>query len=253
MQTFQSIRDWQGMRRQLPVQESIGFVPTMGALHEGHFSLVEHSTAECDITVVSIFVNPTQFNDPGDLEHYPRDLDSDARELERRDVDFLILPDFDQIYPDNYRYRVTESSFSRELCGASRPGHFDGVLTVVMKLLNLVRPDRAYFGEKDFQQYLLVKDMVDAFFMDAAIVPCAIVRDPDGIALSSRNRLLSPAGKKLAQRFARILREGASASAVREQLEASDGIEVDYVVDRDGRRFGAVHVEGVRLIDNVAL
>ena len=134
---------------------TVGFVPTMGALHRGHVSLLDRARAECDVVVLSIFVNPTQFNDPGDLAAYPITLDDDLAVAAAAGCDHVLLPDTDQVYPDGYRYQVTERDFSEELCGAHRPGHFDGVLTVVMKLFQIVAPSRAYFGEKDYQQLLL--------------------------------------------------------------------------------------------------
>jgi pantoate--beta-alanine ligase len=224
----------------------------MGALHAGHVSLVERSVLENDRTVVSIFVNPTQFNDSSDLEKYPVNLDADVMRLTDLDVDVVYCPTYESLYPDVYRYKVSESDLSTSLCGASRPGHFDGVLTVVMRLLNIVKPTRAYFGEKDYQQYLLVQGMVSAFAMDVEIVPCPIVRDENGVALSSRNLLLDASGMEQAAEFAAALRDGNDATAIKADLEER-GIKVDYVVERDGRRFGAVFVGGARLIDNVPL
>ena len=142
--------------------KEIGFVPTMGALHKGHISLINKSIAENDITVVSIFVNATQFNDPEDLKKYPNNLNNDIRILESLNVNYLFSPEHNLLYNDNYSYRIIETNFSKELCGKQREGHFEGVLTVVMKLLNIVNPIRAYFGEKDFQQYKLIKGMTEA-------------------------------------------------------------------------------------------
>ncbi|MGD2134508.1 MAG: pantoate--beta-alanine ligase [Gemmatimonadales bacterium] len=251
MQTVITVDAWRGIRRDpANAGSTIGFVPTMGALHAGHFSLVERSVAENDRTVVSVFVNPTQFNDPADLERYPRDLDADRAALARLGVDYLFLPRYETLYPDDYRYRVVERERSTILCGARRPGHFEGVLTVVLRLLAIVCPHRAYFGEKDYQQYELVRDMARSFFLDVEIVPCPIVRDADGVALSSRNALLSPEGRVLAASFARALREAPSVDAVRRTL-AGRGIEIDYVEEHGDRRYGAVVINGVRLIDNV--
>jgi pantoate--beta-alanine ligase len=222
----------------------------MGALHAGHTSLVERSLEENAKTVVSIFVNPTQFNDATDLTNYPRTLDADIQALERLGVGYAFVPDRDTVYPDAYQYRLLEGDVSKRLCGAHRRGHFDGVLTIVMRLFNIIHPHRAYFGEKDYQQYRLIKDMVRAFFMDVEIRRCPIVRDGDGVALSSRNALLTAEGRDLAAQFARILRQGESTEAVRSQLEER-GIEVDYVEHWSGRRLAAVVIDGVRLIDNV--
>jgi pantoate--beta-alanine ligase len=199
---------------------------------------------------VSIFVNPTQFDRPEDLAKYPKTLEADRHVLEEAGADYLIYPQYEELYRDDYRYKVSESRESRILCGAHRPGHFDGVLTVVMKLLNLARADRAYFGEKDFQQLELVRGMVEAFFVPTAIVPCALVREADGLAMSSRNTRLSPEERERAPLFARILREERDTEEARRKLEAA-GFQVDYVEEWKGRRLGAVHLGSVRLIDNV--
>ena len=203
-------------------------------------------------TVVSLLVNPTQFNDAADLDTYPRDIEADREFLSNLGADYVLLPTSATIYPDDYRFRVSENDFSTKLCGAHRPGHFDGVLTVVMRLLNLVGPRRAYFGEKDFQQLRLVRGMAAAFFMNVEIVGCPIVRHEDGLAMSSRNALLSTEARERAARFPEVLRDAADAAEVRRELEAL-GFEVDYVEDMDGRRLGAVVIDGVRLIDNMQL
>ena len=147
---------------------------------------------------------------------------------------------------------LTEKDFSKELCGAKRPGHFDGVLTVVMKFFNIVRPTRAYFGEKDFQQYKLLDGMVKAFFLDVQLIPCPIVREANGLAISSRNRKLSPAGLALAPKFHEIMAAGGSEDEIAKKLEAA-GFKVDYVTKKDGRLYAAVFLEDVRLIDNIAI
>ena len=247
-----SLKDWAAERSIMDNQrQSVGFVPTMGALHAGHRSLLERARAENDAVVLSIFVNPAQFNDPGDLERYPRTLEEDLA-LAGTLVDHVLVPDPRDMYPDGYQYRVSEHGLSATLEGAHRPGHFDGVLTVVLKLLNLVRPDRAYFGEKDRQQLELVQGMVRAFHLGVAIVPCPTVRDPDGLAQSSRNRRLSPAARAMAPEFPRILREARDAGSAARALEGA-GFGVDYVEDRDGVRLGAIRLEDIRLIDNVRL
>jgi pantoate--beta-alanine ligase len=231
-----------------------GFVPTMGALHEGHLSLVARAKAENARAVASIFVNPAQFNDPGDLARYPRTLDRDLALLRGAGCDLAFLPRADELYRDGYRYRVTETERSLELEGVSRPGHFDGVLTVVLKLLLLVRPERAYFGEKDFQQLQLVEGLAQAFFLDTAIVRCPTLREADGLAMSSRNRLLTPADRARAPALHRVLAESLAAgrpARAAEDALAREGFQVDYVADREGRRLGAVRIGKVRLIDNV--
>jgi pantoate--beta-alanine ligase len=222
----------------------------MGALHEGHLSLVRRSRSENDRTLVSIFVNPTQFDDQADLARYPRVLDADLAALRTAGADYVLLPRADDLYPDGFRYRITERDFSTALEGAHRPGHFDGVLTVVMKLLQIAQPERAYFGEKDWQQLSLVRGMVDAFFLPVTIVGCPTVRDQDGLALSSRNSTLAPADRQRAPRFHEVLSSASTPDEAARELSAS-GFEVDYVEERDGRRLGAIRIGGVRLIDNL--
>lgn len=231
-----------------------GFVPTLGALHEGHLSLVRRAKAENARAWASIFLNPAQFSEPGDLERYPRTVERDLEMLRGAGCDLAFLPRAEEIYRDGYRYRVTENALSHELEGAARPGHFDGVLTVVLKLLLLTRPDRAYFGEKDFQQLQLVEGLVHAFFLDTRIVRCPTVREADGLAMSSRNRLLSPAERARAPALHRVLAESQAAERPAAETAAAlarEGFDVDYVADRDGRRLAAVRIGQVRLIDNV--
>jgi pantoate--beta-alanine ligase len=251
MKTFTSITEWQSYRETL-AGESLGFVPTMGALHEGHLSLVKASREQNELTIVSVFINPTQFDDKNDFEKYPNDAHSDLERLEDAGVDAVLLPDAEQIYRDDYRFKVSERDFSRRLCGAHRPGHFDGVLTVVMRLLNLVRPDHAYFGEKDYQQLQLIRDMVSAFFIPVKIVSCATVREADGLALSSRNRHLDTGDRAKAAKLYAALKHSHSASEVRNALIAQ-GFEVDYVEDIANRRLAAARLGSTRLIDNVEI
>lgn len=229
---------------------TIGFVPTMGALHTGHISLVERAGSENDRVILSIYVNPTQYDDPDDLRNYPRPLEDDIAAAEDAGVDAVFLPDDGQIYPEGYRFRVSENSVSRTLEGAHRDGHFDGVLTVVMKLFGIVRPNRAYFGEKDWQQLQLVREMAAAFFLDLDVVSCPVVREKDGLAMSSRNVHLNRTQRRLAPELHRLLASGKPETVIRSALEER-GFEVDYI-HRDGdRMLGAVRLGNVRLIDNV--
>ncbi len=252
MRIFHSISEWRQARAGGDYTgRAVGFVPTMGALHAGHRALLERARAENDRVVLSIFVNPTQFNDPADLARYPRTFAADLALAEGL-ADDVLAPLPVELYPDDYRYRVTETELSRRWEGAHRPGHFDGVLTVVLKLLNLVRPDRSYFGEKDWQQLHLVRRMVEALFMPGEIVACATVRDFDGLALSSRNRLLSGSARRHASIFPLVLRAAPNAASATGELHAA-GFKVDYVADHQGVRLGAVQLENVRLIDNVRL
>ncbi|MGA9572602.1 MAG: pantoate--beta-alanine ligase [Lysobacterales bacterium] len=251
MKIFKSVAQWQCQRDALR-DKPLGFVPTMGALHPGHLSLVKASRKGDALTVVSVFVNPTQFDDKTDFDKYPADSRSDLEQLESAGVDIVLLPDARQIYTDNYRFKVTESDFSRRLCGAHRPGHFDGVLTVVMRLLNLVKPDNAYFGEKDYQQLQLIRDMVSAFFMPVNIVGCDTVREADGLAMSSRNQHLNAGNRALAPALYATLKNSRTADEARRTL-AGKGFKVDYVEDIKHRRLAAVHLGSTRLIDNVEI
>ena len=248
MREFERLQDWISFRKSLT--GTIGFVPTMGALHAGHASLLERAREENDYVVLSIYVNPTQFNNPDDLKRYPITLDRDRAVAREAGVDFLLLPKYSEIYRDQYKYKMTEIDFSNQLCGAHRPGHFDGVLTVVMKLLNLVRADRAYFGEKDYQQLQLIRGMAEAFFMQTAIVGCPTLREKDGLAMSSRNVNLSGEARAKAPRLAQILGHASTASEARLFL-TNEGFDVDYVEDIGDRRFAAATLDNVRLIDNV--
>ncbi len=235
------------------LNESVGFVPTMGALHEGHEELLKKARQENNVVVLSIFVNPTQFNDPQDFAKYPVTWDADFKLAEKNKVDVIFAPTKDLMYPDNYRYKVSESDFSLGLCGKDRPGHFDGVLSIVMKLFNLVKPTRAYFGEKDFQQLKLIQDMVQAFFMDLEVVPVPTVREKSGLALSSRNTRLSVQDRReKAPLIYKRVTESSSAEEAKRTLE-KDGFKVDYVTDISDRRFVAARLGEVRLIDNVEL
>jgi pantoate--beta-alanine ligase len=251
MKVFTSIDEWLTFRKSLQVSP-VGFVPTMGALHQGHLSLVETSLKHNDYTIVSVFINPQQFDDPDDFEAYPVDYQHDLDRLENAGVDAVLLPGARQIYADNYRFRVSENELSQQLCGAHRPGHFDGVLTVVMRLLNLVRPDNAYFGEKDYQQLQLIRDMTTAFFMPVNIVACETVREADGLAMSSRNQRLDKQQREKAAILYATLNQSRSAEQARDVL-TKRGFEVDYVEDIADRRLAAARLGETRLIDNVQI
>jgi pantoate--beta-alanine ligase len=253
MTVFESPSEWRCDRlADIRRGVSLGFVPTMGALHEGHLSLVRRSRIENDRTIVSIFVNPTQFDDPVDLAQYPRTLEEDLTMLRAEGTDFVLLPSGPQLYADGYQYRVTEITRSNVLEGAHRPGHFDAVLTVVLKLLQIASAERAYFGEKDWQQLSLIRGMATAFFLPTAIVGCPTVREADGLAFSSRNRRLLPSDRLNAAHFYRILSTAATPDAACRELREA-GFAVEYVEDVESRRLGAVRLADVRLIDNVPL
>jgi pantoate--beta-alanine ligase len=257
--TLPVARDLDELRRLRPGRGSIGFVPTMGALHDGHLSLVRRALAENDHCIVSIFVNPTQFDDPNDLANYPKTFDDDCALLSSVGAPIVLSPHADLLYADGYRVRVSEHADALVLEGEHRPGHFDGMLTIVLKLLNIARADRAYFGEKDFQQLLLVRTMAKALFHPTRILGCPTIREDDGLAMSSRNRRLNPAQRDLAGAWAKLLADfDLPAAEVQRRVEAL-GFRVDYIAEQWGRRLGAVHtppVDGgpeVRLIDNLAL
>lgn len=177
---------------------SIGFVPTMGALHEGHLSLVRRSKAENDITVVSIFVNPLQFGQSEDFQSYPRDTDRDKEKLSSAEADVLFMPDASQMYKEDFLTQIEVERLSDRLCGAFRPGHFRGVATVVAKLFNIVMPARAYFGQKDYQQSVIIKKMVKDLDMGIEVVVCPTIREQDGLAMSSRNSYLDDSERRAA-------------------------------------------------------
>ena len=233
-------------------KKSIGFIPTMGALHKGHLSLVRRSLLENEFTIVSIFLNQRQFEDIADFKRYPSNLDKDLQKLKELKVDAAFIPNERDIYPDNYKYVMTETDVSKSLCGQFRKGHFDAVLTVVLKLFNIIRPAKAYFGEKDYQQLELIRGLVDAFFLKVEIVACPTVRETSGLALSSRNERLSLEGRKHASEFFKILKSFPQIEDAIKQLK-NRNFEVDYIEDKGDRRYGAVFYENVRLIDNVEI
>jgi pantoate--beta-alanine ligase len=250
---FNSISVWQTFRKNLLfADKSVGFVPTMGNLHAGHLSLLERSVAENEMTVLSIFINPTQFDNKQDHTAYPKTFERDVELAKQVGVDFILVPDYLKLYPDDYRYRVVEGEFSKQMEGAFRSKHFDGVLTVVLKLLLLVKPKKAYFGEKDFQQLQLVEDMVEAFFLDTEIIASPTIRDENGFALSSRNSRLSAEQYEAAKYFPKLLASDLSIAEIIVGLKER-GFVVDYVEEHVGRRFGAVNLGSVRLIDNFKL
>lgn len=253
MIVLESVTDFQAWRQAAP-SSRIGFVPTMGALHVGHQSLIEHSVSEQDLTVLSIYVNPTQFDNADDLLKYPDLLEADLSIARAAGVDVVFLPSYAEIYVDEFTYALDERQISKTLCGAHRDGHFTGVLTVVMKLLNIVRPAAAYFGEKDYQQFELIRGMARAFFIEAQIIARPTVRESSGLALSSRNLNLDAKGRSLAPRLHELITSALSDAGVVRRLTEL-GFVVDYVVTQRGRRFAAARlgegVNQVRLIDNV--
>lgn len=252
MQIFNSLKAWRTARQALPQATSLGLVTTMGNLHDGHLTLISACQQENQKTAVTLFVNPTQFNQASDFENYPKTLDADIEKLEDLGVDYCLIPEQSEIYADQYHYQVHETQLSQTMEGKHRPGHFTGVLTVLIKLFNVVQPKRVYYGEKDYQQLLLVKGMVDAFFMDIEVCACPTIRTVNNFALSSRNGRLSAEGLKKAEQFARIFHAADSCEAATAELQKA-GIQVEYIEELANRRFAAIFIENIRLIDNYAL
>jgi pantoate--beta-alanine ligase len=252
-----TIRTILEVREALRDSGDVGLVPTMGAFHEGHLSLFRAARAESETVVASLFVNPAQFADTADLERYPRDEERDAQLAEAEGVDVLFAPSADELYPPGFQTWVEVEELSRGLEGTFRPGHFRGVATVCLKLFNIVRPRRAYFGQKDAQQAAVLRRMAADLDLDLELRVLPTVRDADGLALSSRNVLLSPEDRARGLTLPRALHAGAAADdPVGTALAALDGLEVDYVAvaDFDPRVLaGAVRVGSTRLIDNVPL
>lgn len=256
--------------------KSIALVPTMGALHRGHVSLVERAVAENDITVVSIFVNPTQFNDKNDLKNYPRTLEADCSLLESVGATFAFAPDVEEMYPEPDTRQFSFSPLDTVMEGACRPGHFNGVAQIVSKLFYAVEPHKAYFGEKDFQQLAIIREMVRQLNLNLEIIGCPIVREADGLAMSSRNMLLTAEERVRAVNISRILKESRdyanehtlqeTIKFVEEQIAAIDGFILEYFQIVDGNtlqqieswedsdyRVGciALFCGKIRLIDNI--
>jgi pantoate--beta-alanine ligase len=267
MRAVQTIAEVRDALRPHRGRGTIGLVPTMGAFHDGHLALMAAAREECDVVIVSLFVNPSQFGDSEDLDAYPRDLERDLELAEDAGADLVLAPTVAEMYPDGFQTWVDVEAVSQGLEGAARPGHFRAVATVCLKLFTIVRPDRAYFGLKDAQQVAVVERMVQDLALELELRVVPTVRDADGLALSSRNVHLSPDERKAALALPRALaagREahhgGAHADAVARTLllgARARGVEVDYVAKAQlGDRLvlaGAVRVGSTRLIDNVIL
>ncbi|HZT07101.1 MAG TPA: pantoate--beta-alanine ligase [Chloroflexota bacterium] len=273
VETIESVR-----RAVQSASKPLGLVPTMGYLHEGHLSLIRTARAECDAVVVSIFVNPTQFGPGEDFERYPRDLNRDLSLCEREGVDVVFTPNAREMYPQGFRTYVDVTELQDRWEGASRPGHFRGVATVVTKLFRIVQPQRAYFGEKDYQQLKLVQRMAADLVLDVEVIGCPIIREPDGLAMSSRNVYLDDESRRRAAALFAALADaqrdlacGVRSAArlctdMRAALDRVGGIAIDYVavvdpeslepvdvVANEARALIAAWVGGVRLIDNAPL
>jgi pantoate--beta-alanine ligase len=280
MEIIKNIKQMQAISLKLKGEgKRIGLVPTMGYLHQGHLSLAAKARQDNDVVVMSNFVNPLQFGPKEDFATYPRDLDRDSRLAENVGVDYVFAPSGEGMYPEGYNtYVEVKGEATEKMCGRTRPGHFLGVTTVVLKLFLITQPDRAYFGQKDAQQAIVIRKMVDDLNLPIEIVSCPIVREEDGLALSSRNSYLSAAERKNALALPKALNAGKQmiekgereAAAVRKEilrvLESSPGIRVDYVELVDGLTLeempvlegkvllaAAVFVGKTRLIDNIDL
>ena len=279
MQVVRRIREMQKISDKLRKEgKRIGLVPTMGYLHEGHVSLVRRAKERSDSVVASIFVNPTQFGPGEDFERYPRDEEGDKAKLDKAGVEFLFIPEAKEMYPPRYQTYIEATQVSKGLCGDFRPGHFRGVATVVAKLFNIVKPHVAVFGEKDYQQLLVIKRMVEDLNFDIEIIPGTLIREEDGIAMSSRNTYLPPADRKRATVLHRSLKKGknlfesgerkasALVHAVKKNIESVDGVSIQYVEIRDAETLERVEqvsgpaviavaamVGPVRLIDNITI
>jgi pantoate--beta-alanine ligase len=277
MRTVASIQELRALLKDVR-PKTVGFVPTMGYLHEGHLSLVDKAKEMADIVVMSIFVNPLQFGPNEDLDSYPRDIERDSRLAESRGVDILFFPSVEEMYPPGSKTIVSVKDITDALCGASRPGHFDGVATVVTKLFNIVQPDYAFFGMKDAQQVAVITRMVRDLNMPVEVVPCPIIREADGLAMSSRNVYLSAEERKQALVLSRSLKKAQEmvergardVAALREAITAtiqeSPLAEIDYIEIRSYPELApltelrgpclialAVRFGRTRLIDNIIL
>tara|TARA_Y100001970_G_scaffold13675_1_gene15471 strand:- start:15878 stop:16717 length:840 start_codon:yes stop_codon:yes gene_type:complete len=278
LKIYNSISDFITWRNTC-VDQEVGFTPTMGALHEGHLSLIKKSKEQCTITIVSIFVNELQFDPNEDFEDYPRTVEVDLKQLKQLKVDAVLMPTANEMYATEFSVVINELKWSKYLEGASRPGFFAGVMTVVSKLFNIVRPSKAYFGQKDIQQLQIIKKMVSDLNYQIKIIECQTIREPNGLALSSRNQYLSDTQKKEASLLYKTLQLGATLyknklhfsdikKAMNKQIKTNTNITIDYLSIVDYKSFeelndntikgpiiisGAIFLHKVRLIDNIII
>ena len=277
MRVIHSVRNLHSWRRkQESLDGPIGFVPTMGALHDGHLSLIQRARKHCETVVVSVFVNPLQFGETEDLDRYPRSFPADRRLCREAGVDLLFAPPPEEFYPENFQTTVTVNCLTQRWEGEARPTHFQGVTTVVTKLFCLVRPHRAYFGQKDYQQSLVVNQLIHDLNWDMRMILCPTVREPDGLAVSSRNRYLSADQRLQAGLLSKALREGGDAikrgvrkvrtiqSRMEKFLRSDPDVHPEYLAICNSRNLepltqvrgtvvilGAVRLGNIRLIDNL--
>jgi pantoate--beta-alanine ligase len=280
MDVFYKLSELLAHLQTLAGSNTIGFVPTMGALHQGHISLVERAALENNTVVCSIFVNPTQFNDPNDLKNYPRTLENDIALLQKSKCDILFAPTAEEIYPADFNLsqEFNLEGLDKVMEGASRPGHFKGVATIVKRLFEIVTPTRAYFGLKDYQQVAVIKSLVKVYNLSVEIVACETIRETDGLAMSSRNRLLTPQAREKAAIIPELLAEIKEKAAfcsiqeikslVKEKIDSTPLLKLDYIEISDAQSLAplnnwsaqgnnlvciAVFAGNIRLIDNSLL
>ncbi|MDR1583852.1 MAG: pantoate--beta-alanine ligase [Prevotellaceae bacterium] len=278
MEKYTKVSELKTRLSELKKDKTTGFTPTMGALHQGHLSLIALNKSMCDITVASIFVNPTQFNDKGDYQRYPRTLERDIKMLDDVGCDIVFIPSEDEIYPERDDRIFDFGELDKVMEGKFRPGHFNGVAQVVSRLFDIVNPDKAFFGQKDFQQVCIIKDMVKQLHLPIEIVVAPIIREQDGLAMSSRNMLLTETQRKEAGKISQVLfyaKEQAIKTPVNEirnetirRINSSPELKVEYLEIVDANTLQsvsgwndsagifictAVHVGKIRLIDNVQL
>lgn len=252
MKVWRKLSDWLQFRHQLDSSQSIALVPTMGCLHPGHGSLIEQARAKSDCVVLSIFINPTQFNELSDFEAYPKTIENDIFLATKKGVDHLFLPSVNDMYPRGEVFAIETSHFmAEEMEGKARPGHFSGMLTVVMKLLNIIQPHQIFFGEKDFQQWHLVKAMIKEFFIPVDLVVIDTVRESFGLPMSSRNKRLTDSDwcvlRLIYQRLS--VMNQFECDRVKVELEAM-GVSIDYLLYVYNKIFIAFYINNIRLIDH---
>ncbi|BBB31973.1 pantoate--beta-alanine ligase [Thermotomaculum hydrothermale] len=278
MHIAKTVDEMKKLRKEIPSNKKVGFVPTMGYLHEGHLSLLRKAREENDIVILSIFVNPIQFGPNEDLDRYPRDFERDEKLAKEVGTDIIFYPTPEEMYPENYSSYVVTEGLDKHLCGAKRPGHFKGVMTVVLKLFNITKPDNTYFGQKDIQQARIIEQMIKDFNLDIKMHICPIVREEDGLAMSSRNVYLSPEERKQAIALYKGIKKGEElfkqgerdAKTIKKEVEkvvkSFNLAKIDYVeivdyttmspIDKLGKKSVlalAVYFGKTRLIDNTIL
>lgn len=250
MVIIDTVKDMQALSRRLRSEgRTIGFVPTMGSLHEGHLSLAKRSKQDNDVTIVSIFVNPAQFGPKEDFQQYPRDEEGDLKKLSSLAIDVVFIPEVSELYPEGFSTHIDIGNLGEKLCGISRPNHFQGVGLIVTKLFNSVNPDRSYFGQKDFQQTVIIKKLVRDLNFDINITVCPTVREHDGLAMSSRNRYLSPEERQAAPALYRALKHG------QDLIEKGtvDGTHIRKAVETIVQSEPLVQIEYIEIVDITTL